>query len=211
MDVQGNRVSGGVDMFVQIMEGRAKDPARMKELLVRWMDELRPGAGGFLGTTAGVTDDGRAIAFVRFESAAVARANSERLEQGAWWEEMSACYDGDVAFTESEDVESFLAGGSDDAGFVQVMKSSAIDRAVVARMDAAFESVAATLRPDVIGGARAWTGPTSAYDVTYFTSEAAAREGEAKDFPPEFAELMDDFQAVVASTEFFDLRDPWLY
>ena len=200
----------GVDMFVQIIEGRAKDPARMKALMDRWIDELQPGAEGALGTTAGVTDDGRAIALARFESEAAARANSERPEQGAWWEEMSACYDGDVIFTESEDVETFLAGGSNDAGFVQVMKSSAIDRSAVARMDAAFESVASTVRPDLIGSLRIWTGPTSAYDVAYFTSEADAREGEAKDFPPEVADLMDDFQAVMASNDFIDLHDPWL-
>lgn len=198
-------------MFVQIIEGRAKDPAEMKKQMERWMEELRPGAEGFLGTTAGVTDDGRAIAVVRFESAAAANANSERPEQGAWWDDMSATYEGDVAFTESEDVESFLAGGSNDAGFVQVMKSSAIDRRAMERIDAAFESVAATHRPDVIGSLRVWTGPSSAYDVTYFTSEAEAREGEAKDVPPEFADLMDDFQAVMASTDFIDLRDPWLY
>jgi hypothetical protein len=153
---------------------------------------------------------GRAVAFARFESEAAARVYSERPEQGAWWEEMSACYDGDVTFTESDDVETFLDGGSNDAGFVQVMKSSAIDRSAMARMDAAFESMAATFRPDVIGSVRIWTGPTSAYDVTYFTSEAEAREGEAKDFPPEFADLMDDFQTVMASTDIIDLRDPWL-
>ena len=197
-------------MFVQIIEGRAKDPARMKELMDRWIEEIRPGADGLARHHRGVADDGRAIAFARFESEAAARANSERPEQGAWWEQMSACYDGDVTFTESDDVETFLAGGSNDAGFVQVMKSSAIDRSAVARMDAAFESVAATIRPDVIGSLRIWTGPTSAYDVTYFTSEAEAREGEAKDFPPEFADLMDDFQAVMASTDFIDLPDPWL-
>lgn len=207
----GETTVRGVDMFVQIIEGRAEDPAGMKALMGRWTAELRPGADGFLGTTAGVADDGRSIAIVRFESAAAAEANSRRPEQGAWWAEMSACYDGEVTFTGSEDVEFFLGGGSNDAGFVQVMKSSAIDREAMARMDAAFEAVAPTLRPDVIGSGRIWTGPTSAYDVTYFTSEAEAREGEAKDFPPEFADLMDDFQAMLASTEFIDLRDPWLF
>jgi len=204
-------MSRGVDMFVQIMEGPAKDPAKMEALMDRWIEELEPGAEGFLGTTAGIADDGRAIAIARFESAAAARANSERPEQGEWWAEMSECYDGDVTFTDSEDVEMLLAGGSDDAGFVQVMKSSVVDRELMSRMDAAFESAAPTYRPDVIGSLRIWTGPTSAYDVTYFTSEAAAREGEAKDFPSEFADLMDDFESLMGSTDFIDLRDPWLY
>jgi hypothetical protein len=198
-------------MFVQIIEGQTSDPARMKALMDRWTDELRPGAVGFLGTTAGVTDDRRAIAVVRFESAAAAAANSERAQQGAWWAEMAACYDGEISFTESDDVETMLAGGSDDAGFVQVMKSAAVDRSLLARLDDAFESAAPTIRPDIIGSIRIWTDAASVYDVTYFTSEAEAREGEATDPPPELAEVMLDFESVMASTEFIDLRHPWLF
>lgn len=177
----------------------------------RWMDELRPGATGFLGTTAGVSPDGRAIAVVRFESAEAARANSDRPEQGEWWAEMEACYDGDVQFTESDDIDQFMAGGSNDAGFVQVMKSHDVDRDAVARLDAAFEQHAESWRPDIIGGTRVWTGPTSGYDITYFTSEAAAREGESKPPPDELAELFDEFQELMSKTEFIDLPDPWLY
>jgi hypothetical protein len=200
----------GGHMYVQIIEGQTSDPGAMKALLDRWIDELRPGATGYLGTTAGVTDDGRAIAVVRFESEAAAMANSERPEQGAWWSEMEKCYDGDVSFTGSDDVDTMLAGGSDDAGFVQVMKSANVDRSRLAGVDEAFESAAPTYRPEIIGGVRIWTDGASVYDLTYFTSEAEAREGESKEPPPELAEFLDDFQSIMASTEFFDLRDPWL-
>lgn len=175
------------------------------------MQELRPDAGGFLGTTAGVTPDGRAVAIVRFESRAAATANSERAEQGEWWSEMEKCYDGAVSFTESEDVDTFLGGGSNSAGFVQVMKGHGLDRAAVARLDALFEEHAPTVRPDVIGSLRAWTGPDTGYDVTYFTSEADARAGESKPMPPEFGELAEDFERMMANTEYFDLPDPWIY
>lgn len=47
-----------------------------------------------------------------FESAAAAHANNERAEQGAWWSETETCFDGPVSFTDSEDAEEFLAGGS---------------------------------------------------------------------------------------------------
>jgi hypothetical protein len=198
-------------MFVQIIEGRAADTDGMKRLMQTWMDELRPGAAGFLGTTAGVTSDGRAIAVVRFESAAAASANSDRPEQGDWWAEMEACYDGDVSFAESEDVQEFLGGGSDDAGFVQVMKGHDIDRASLARLDRAFEEHAPTFRPDIIGGLRVWTEPDAGYDVTYFTSEAEARAGESKPLPPEFDEVAGDMERLMANTEFFDLGEPWLY
>jgi hypothetical protein len=198
-------------MFAQIIEGRAADVAGMKRLMQKWVDELRPGADGFLGTTAGVAADGHAIAIVRFDSADAARANSARPEQGAWWAEMERCYEGEVSFAESEDTEMFLAGGSDDAGFVQVMKSGDVDREVLARLDGLFESRAAELRPDLIGSMRVWTAPRSGYDVSYFTSEAAAREGESQPPPPEFEEVAADFEAMVANTEFIDLSDPWLY
>lgn len=202
---------GLAPVYVQIIEGRAADRAGMQHLMKRWMDELRPGATGFLGTTGGVADDGRSIAVVRFESADAARANSDRPEQGDWWAEMEACYDGPVEFTESDDVHQFMSGGSDHAGFVQVMKSDDVDRSAMAEMDAAFERHAASWRPDVIGGLRIWTGPSSCYDVTYFTSEAAAREGESKPPPDELADMFDQFQDVMATTEFIDLSDPWLY
>ena len=201
----------GCSMFVQIMEGRVKDPARMKELMERWIDELAPGASGFLGATAGVTTDGRVVNLARFESAAAAEVNSDRPEQGAWWSQMEACFDGDVSFNESEDVTMFLDGGSNDAGFVQVMKSSDVDRDLVDRIDRIFEQHAASLRPDVIGSLRVWTGPRSAYDITYFTSEAEARAGEQRGMPAEFEPLIEQFQSLMASTEFIDLADPWLY
>jgi hypothetical protein len=56
-------------MFVQIIEGRVADRDGLRSQMDRWMAELRPGAEGFLGTTAGVTDDGRAVCFARFASA----------------------------------------------------------------------------------------------------------------------------------------------
>ena len=111
-------------MFVQVIEGKVSDKAGLRRQMDRWEAELRPGAAGFLGSTGGVTDDGVGFAVARFESADAARANSERPQQGEWWAETEKCYDGPVSFTDSEDVEEFLSGGSNDAGFVQVMKSA---------------------------------------------------------------------------------------
>ena len=198
-------------MFVQVLEGKVADAERLRQQLDRWNEELRPGAVGFLGTTGGVTDDGRGVFLARFDSAAEAKANSDRPEQGQWWEETASCFDGEVTFTDSEDIETFLAGGSDDAGFVQVMKSSSVDRDKVHEMDRQFEEVAAQWRPDLIGSTRVWTGPDRCIDVAYFTSEEAAREGEQKAPPPELADQSAEFEAMMANTEFLDLRQPWLY
>ncbi len=199
-------------MFVQIIEGKVSDASGLRRQFDRWEAELRPGAAGFLGSTGGVTDDGVGFAIARFESAAAAQANSERPEQGAWWSETENCFEGPVSFTDSEDVQEVLAGGSNDAGFVQVMKTAAApDRKVLQDMDDQFEKHASTWRPDLIGGLRIWTGETSTVDVNYFTSEAAARENEKKEPPAELAEVFAQFSDVMASTDFVDLRDPWIY
>jgi hypothetical protein len=199
-------------MFVQIIEGKVSDKAGLRGQLDRWQAEVRPGAAGFLGSTGGVTDDGVGFAIARFESAEAAHANSERAEQGAWWAETEKCFDGPVSFTDSEDAEEFLAGGSNDAGFVQVMKTaSGVDRAVIKDLDQRFSKHAATWRPDLIGGVRVWTGENSKVDVNYFTSEAEARENEGNEPPAELAETLAQYADVMANTEFIDLRDPWLY
>src|SRR5687767_702102 len=82
-------------MFVQVIEGKASDPAAIIEHGERWQRELRPGAIGYLGVTAGVNADGHAIAIVRFEDEASARANAARPEQTAWFEGMAKLYDGE--------------------------------------------------------------------------------------------------------------------
>jgi hypothetical protein len=198
-------------MFVQVIEGKVADAERLRQQLERWNRDLRPGAVGFLGTTGGVTDDARGVFLARFDSAADALANSNRPEQGQWWAETAPCFDGEVTFTDSEEVEMFLAGGSDEAGFVQVMKSSGVDRDKVHDMDRQFEEVAAQWRPDLIGSTRVWTGPDRCIDVAYFTSEAAAREGEQKSPPAELAGQSAEFEAMMSNTEFLDLRQPWLF
>jgi hypothetical protein len=197
-------------MFVQIIEGRTRDAAGIKRLTERWQKDLAPGATGYLGSTGGVTADGKMIAMVRFESEAAARANGDRPEQGAWWAEMSKQYDGDPIFTESSDVEDFLGGGSNDAGFVQVMKSAGVDRARVAKMYEQFAEFS-SMRPDLIGGVRVWTGPGTCVEFNYFTSEADARAGEKQEMPPGVQKLMEEFEDVMKDTEFLDLTDPILH
>ena len=53
-------------MFVQVIKAQASDPEQVHAQLDRWAQELAPGATGWLGSTAGVTDDGRFIALARF-------------------------------------------------------------------------------------------------------------------------------------------------
>jgi len=196
-------------MFVQIIEGKVADAAALRRQFDRWNDELRPGAGGFLGSTTGVTDDGHGFALARFASAAEAQANSDRPEQGQWWAETEKCFDGEVSFTDSEDVETYQDGGSDDSHFVQVMKGRA-DRAALSAVDRAFEEHGPTFRPDLLGVLRVWTGTDSYVEVAYFTNEAEARAGEAKEPPAALRDQMAEFEELMAGVEYLDLKDPWL-
>jgi hypothetical protein len=196
-------------MFVQIIEGRTKDGKALTERIASWHRDVGQGAVGFLGVTAGATADGRAIAVVRFESEEAARTNSDRPEQGAWFEETAKLYDGEPTFTESSDITLWMGGGSNDAGFVQVMKSTGVDRATVEKLDALFESHTG-LRPDLLGGIRVWTGKDSCVDVAYFTSEAEAREGEKAEMPAELREAMAGMEAGMGTVEYFDLTEPHL-
>ena len=176
------------------------------------MDErASPGSEGFLGSTAGVTDSGDAVVFARFETSSDAKANSERPEQGQWWAETEKCFDGEARFIDSDDVDIFLAGGSNDAEFVQLMKGHDMDRDRVHALDEQFEAHAASFRPDLLGGFRMWTGPDSYIEVAYFTNETDARQGESKEPPAELAAQMGEFEAMTANVEFIDLREPWLF
>jgi len=197
-------------MFVQVIEGRTSNPEGLRAQFDKWVAEIQPGAKGYVGTTGGVAGDGRVVVFARFESEAAARANSDRAEQGAWWADTEKLLD-DVEFSESNDVTQFLAGGSDDAGFVQIMKVAGVDRAKVEDGDRQFEPLAAEMRPDLIGGVRVWTAPDSMIEANYFTSEAEARKGEQMEPPPEVAEGFAEYMAMLSKAEFVDFSDPYLH
>ena len=89
---------------------------------------LSPRRLGFLGFTSGVTADGDMITIVRFKSQEAAKVDSDLAEQGAWFEETSKAFDGDVIFHDCRDVDVLLDGGSDKAGFVEVMQGRAKDQ-----------------------------------------------------------------------------------
>jgi hypothetical protein len=199
-------------MFVQVIQGKVADPQRARAALDRWVRELAPGAEGWLGTTAGVTEDGRFIAAARFASEEAARRNSDRPEQDRWWSETSRLFDGEPTFRDSSDVVVDTAGDPDTAGFVQVMQGRSSDPERARQMMAEDSTDWSSFRPDILGSVAvghdggAWTM------VMYFTSEAEAREGERKEPPPELKAQMEEMDALsVGPPEFFDLKQPWLY
>ncbi len=196
-------------MFIQVIQGRAKDAEALLKQMDRWDQDVKPGAQGFLGSTAGVTEDGQFFAAARFESEDAARANSDRAEQSEWWEETAQYFDGEPTFTEYTDVETSLRGGSDDAGFVQAMQGRSNNPERARELEKEFEEIAPKVRPDLIGGVTAWADDGSFTSINYFTSEAEARAGESQDIPSDAQESMKEWGSLFGEIRFIDLKDPW--
>ncbi len=198
-------------MFVQVIQGQVTDAGEVRAAMDRWLQDLAPGASGWLGSTAGVTEDGTSIAVVRFESEEAARRNSDRPEQGQWWAEMSKLFSGDVSFRDSTDVDVDVHGNPDDAGFVQVMQGRSSDPERARELMSDDSGKWAEWRPDIIGSLGVAHDGGVYTMALYFTSEEAAREGETKEPPAELKAQMEEMDALsIGVPEFFDLRQPWL-
>ena len=197
-------------MFIQVIQGRAGDEAGIRRCMDRWRADLMPGASGYLGTTAGFTDDGTFIALARFSSEAAATANSERPEQSAWWAEMEKCFDGPVHFLNCSDVQQWLGGGSDDARFVQIMEGVSPD---VHRMHELMEANAERIheaRPEIMGGLLADAGDGRYVEAVYFTSEAEARRAETMEMPEDLRLTFEEETELMGDVAYFDLHEPVL-
>ncbi len=188
-------------MFIQVLRGHANDAASVRRMLDRWRDELSGDAEGWLGSTAGVTEDGRFIASFRFEDADLAQKNSDRAEQTAWWNEFSKFMD-TPRFWDCTEVDEFKNGGSDDAGFVQVIMCRVLHPADFRE---AAKSMAASTRDDVIGSVAAWKG-SHFTEFVYFTSEEEARAGEKGEHQQA---ALEKIWPRTEDIEYFDLTDPW--
>ncbi|MDQ1521593.1 MAG: hypothetical protein QOI55_2666 [Actinomycetota bacterium] len=193
-------------MFIQVIQGKVSDPDHLNRQLQRWRTEIKPGATGYLGATGGVTADGRSISLVRFDSETAADANSTRPEQGAWWNETAKAFDGEISFHNCREVDTAFGGGSNNAGFVQVMQGRANNETEMRRRVAALEDRLRERRPDILGMAIGWHGDGGFTQAVYFTSQDAARKGEAAtendDLRHEFMSLID------GEMTFFDLTAP---
>lgn len=203
-------------MWVQVIQGKAKDAAGLRKQLDKWNEEVRPKSIGFIGATAGVTDDGTFINVARFESEELAMQNNDLPEQAAWANEMAQYLEGEPTFRNCKEVDQMRNGGSNDAGFVQIMQSGMKDfergRELGRQMS---ESMPADMRPEFIGGIAAWDGEVLTQSA-YFTSEAEAREGEKQDWDemarkdPEGAKRWQEMSELMGDITYYDLRDPFI-
>ncbi len=199
-------------VFVQVIQGQVADGGKLRVALDRWAQELSPGATGWLGSTAGVTEDGRFIALARFASEEAARRNSDRPEQDQWWTETAKLLTGEATFKDSSDVTVDVTGDPDDAGFVQVIQGRGSDPDRARELMGQDSSAWAAFRPEILATVAVGHEGGAYTMAVYFTSEAEAREGERKEPPPELQAQMDEMAALsVGEPEFFDLKQPWLY
>jgi hypothetical protein len=199
-------------MFAQVIQGKTSNPQALAAAGEQWLQDLAPGAAGWLGTTSGVTEDGRAIAVVRFESEEDARRNSNRPEQDQWWSQTSKLFDGEATFRDSTDVTVDVQGDPDQAGFVQIMQGRSSDPERAKQLMDQDADKWAAFRPDVVGSVSIGHEDGGYTMVLYFTSEAEAREGERKEPPPELQAQMEEMTKLsVGETEYFDLKQPTMH
>jgi hypothetical protein len=193
-------------MFIQEFHGKVRDPELWKRQLEVWNDELRPHAKGFLGSTSGLTPDGTMVSVVRFESEEAAQANSERPEQRAWYEATKRAFDGEITFHDCTEVDTYRDGGSNEAGFVQVMEGHTSDPKAMRDMEESFDAELRKVRPDILGSITGWEPDGSFVSVAYFTSESEARKNErAMADDPTFAQYMG---LMDTDMTFYDLKEP---
>jgi hypothetical protein len=197
-------------MFAQVIEGKATSSEALAAAGEAWEAQVRPVAEGFLGSTGGVAADGTAILVARFTDRAAAEANNDRPEQSAWFEAHgSTMFDGPPTFTESEDVDEFLRGGSNDAEFVQITQGRIVDRQALADFEARTIKLLVGARPDLIGGLRIWHDDNRFTEVNYFTSEGEARANEAQ-MGQTMADDFEEYMDLVKVDRWIDLTDPVL-
>ena len=199
-------------MFIQIIQGRCSRPDELRMLIDQWRDEEAPHAVGWLGGTYGFTDDDTFVGVVRFDSRESAAANSARPEQSAWAEKMSALMDGDIEYHDCHDVTLMMDGGSDDAGFVQVIRGrvepSGVDRlkGLMTDTDLLHEA-----RPEILGASLAIEDDGTFTETVAFTDEASARQGEQQAMPDMPADVRETLESTMAGASYLDLHRPWFH
>jgi len=196
-------------MYIQVIQGACHDEGAVKRQLDRWHEDLAPGADGWLGWTCGTTDTDLFVGVVRFESREAAQRSSDRSEQGDWWAETSRCFDGEVTFHDCDDVIVVLDGGSDDAGFVQVVQGQVEDAGLFRDLMSRPMDELREMRPEIIGGTVAvddsgWFNQTFA-----FRSEEEARRGEGQEMPAEQQREWESMMSQVSDMTYLDLHSPW--
>lgn len=194
-------------MFIQMVEGSSSRQGEMRNLVDGWCASMadRP---GWLGGTYGFTDDGRFVGVVRFDSSAACKESATGDEAAMWWAGAEALFDGRSRIHESEDVSMMFDGGSDSAGFVQVMHGRVGDADKLRHItsDTQMTSMLHEARPEILGATLAMEADGTFVETIAFTDEDSARKGEQLDMPQD---VRDQLMAAMTDVEYLDLHQPW--
>jgi hypothetical protein len=196
-------------MFIRVIRGRATNPPGIRRDLGRWQRQLAADADGWLGSTAGITEDGWSITVVHFASEAQARRNSDRPEQREWWRDASR-HLARIAVHDASKIHTYRNGGADEAGFVQILQGHSEDLERIAGLVRDQEEVLAREAPQILGMTLAehadWPGDFT--QIVYFTSEQDARRFTRE--PPAEADepVLEQLRILATNARCFELRDP---
>jgi hypothetical protein len=194
-------------VFIQMVEGNSSRQDEMRGLVDDWCGSMadRP---GWLGGTYGCTDDGRFVGVVRFDSSTACKESSAGEAAATWWAGAEALFDGRCRIHESDDVTMMFDGGSDSAGFVQVMRGRVGDPDKLRHItsDTAMTSMLHQARPEIIGATLAVEPDGTFVETIAFTDEDSARKGEQLDMPQD---VRDELMAAMNDVEYLDLHQPW--
>ena len=196
-------------MFIRVIQGRATNPPGIRRDLGRWQRQLAADANGWLGSTAGITEDGWSITVVHFASEAEARRNSDRPEQREWWRDASQ-HLARIAVHDASKVHTYGEGGVDEAGFVQVIQGHVDDLERMAILGYDQDKDLARNAPHILGMtvAEHTDKPGGFTQVVYFTSEQDARRFQPE--PPTEADqpAHEERRGLMTNLRSFELRDP---
>ena len=132
-------------------------------------------------------------------------ANSDSREQNEWWAQTEALFDGPVEFHDCTDVTLMMDGGSDQAGFVQIIRGKADDPDALRAMMSDTELLH-QMRPDIIGATLAIEPNGNFTETVAFTDETSARRGEQLEMPDD---ARDQMAAAMHDLSFVDLHHPF--
>ena len=198
-------------MFIRVIQGRATNPPGIRRDLGRWQRQLGADADGWLGSTAGITEDGWSITVVRFTSQAQARRNSDRPEQREWWRDASQ-HLAQVVVHVAAKVHTYGEGGADEAGFVQVIQGHSDDLERMASLGRDQDKVLAQDAPHILGMTVAEHAdrPGDFTQTVYYTSEQDARRFEQEPAAEADEPVLERLRSLMTNSRTFDLRDPQL-
>jgi hypothetical protein len=196
-------------VFLRVIRGRATNPPGIRRDLGRWQRLLAADADGWLGSTAGISEDGWSITVVRFASEAQARRNSDRPEQREWWRDASQ-HLARVTVHDAHKVHCYGNGDADEAGFVQVTQGHSDDLERMASLGRDQDEVLARQAPHVLGMTVAEHAdrPGDVTQIVYFSSEQEARRARQEPLDQAEEPVLEQLRGLMTDSRCFDLRDP---